>query len=340
MAIAGDLRDSSPRMMRAIARAIEDSGLKVDNCGFIPSPALFYYAMLKGIASIMITGSHIPDDRNGIKFSRRIGEIAKDDEAGIYAGILEVRKEVYGMSAQESLFDENDMFKTTKPLGKINLEAERLYVKRYFDIFPSNCLSGKRIVVDQASAVARDILVGILKALGAEVISVGRTDKFSPRDTEDVMPELLAYFKDLAEKYNHPFAILSMDGDSDRPFVIDENGKFYRGDILGLVVAKYLKVDFAVYPDTCNDALDIALKEEKTTVKHTPVGAPGVIKAMNDAIAEKYSRVVGWEPNGGFLLGSDFMINGKILKALPTRDAVLPILAVLLQAIIRNMINM
>jgi phosphomannomutase len=39
--------------------------------------------------------------------------------------------------------------------------------------------------------------------------------------------------------------------------------------------------------------------------------------------------VCGWEANGGFLLGSDVEREGKVLTALPTRDAFLPILAVL-----------
>jgi phosphomannomutase len=39
--------------------------------------------------------------------------------------------------------------------------------------------------------------------------------------------------------------------------------------------------------------------------------------------------VVGFEANGGVLLGSDCLLNGKTLSALPTRDSFLPILAVL-----------
>jgi len=39
--------------------------------------------------------------------------------------------------------------------------------------------------------------------------------------------------------------------------------------------------------------------------------------------------VCGWEANGGFLTGSDIIKNGKTLRALPTRDAILPIVAVL-----------
>lgn len=35
--------------------------------------------------SLMVTGSHIPDERNGIKIKRPNGEIPKEDEEGIRA---------------------------------------------------------------------------------------------------------------------------------------------------------------------------------------------------------------------------------------------------------------
>ena len=49
-------------------------------------------------------------------------------------------------------------------------------------------------------------------------------------------------------------------------------------------------------------------------------------------IAAGAKRVLGFEANGGCLLGSDVEINGSVLKALPTRDSFLPILAVLSKA--------
>ncbi len=88
--LAGDLRPSSDSpersIMRAVARAIEDAGLQVDNLGKIPTPALTCYAMHHDHPSVMVTGSHIPFDRNGIKFNRRSGEVLKQDEAGILRG--------------------------------------------------------------------------------------------------------------------------------------------------------------------------------------------------------------------------------------------------------------
>ena len=63
------------------------SGLKPIDCGTIPTPALAYHAMAAGCAAIMITGSHIPSDRNGLKFYLPSGEISKADEAGILAAL-------------------------------------------------------------------------------------------------------------------------------------------------------------------------------------------------------------------------------------------------------------
>jgi mannose-6-phosphate isomerase class I len=64
----------------------------------------------------------------------------------------------------------------------------------------------------------------------------------------------------------------------------------------------------------------------------TRIGSPYVIAGMETARSKGRRVVCGWEANGGFLTGSDIHRNGRILTALPTRDAVLPILCVLFAA--------
>jgi phosphomannomutase len=75
--IGGDLRESTPHIMSVVVRACETYGVIPLNCGFIPTPALAYYATSKHKPCIMVTGSHIPDDRNGIKFYKRGGEVLR-----------------------------------------------------------------------------------------------------------------------------------------------------------------------------------------------------------------------------------------------------------------------
>ena len=122
--------------------------------------------------------------------------------------------------------------------------------------------------------MGRDFLPEIFEALGATVVPVGRSDVFIPIDSENVKEKDEEYFRKLAEEHPDAFAIVSTDGDSDRPFVIDENGAFHRGDMLGVVVAEWLKADFAAYPVSASDASDQRLSGEGITWKHTKIVLP------------------------------------------------------------------
>ena len=83
IAIGLDRRPSSPAMAAACTSAAKALGIQVDDYGVLPTPALALKAMAEGIPCIMVTGSHIPFDRNGIKFYRPDGEISKADETAI-----------------------------------------------------------------------------------------------------------------------------------------------------------------------------------------------------------------------------------------------------------------
>ena len=331
--VAGDLRDSTPRIVRAVMAAITDKGYTADFCGFIPTPAVANYALRNNAASIMVTGSHIPADRNGIKFYKLGGEILKDDEAAIKQAVAEERQAILSVKIGDSVFDQQGMISSQAAPLAVNEQAARTYFERYESVFSNQPLAGKEIVVYQHSAVGRDMLVELLRNLGAQVNPIGRSDVFISIDTENVTPDDQAYFKSLSEQHPNTFAIGSTDGDSDRPFVIDENGIFHRGDELGAVVAKWLQADFAAIPISSNDAVDQYLTTNTTDHMHTRIGSPFVIVAINQAVKEGKTKTVGWEVNGGFLLASDFAINEAILQALPTRDAFLPIIVALVSAV-------
>jgi phosphomannomutase len=325
--LAGDLRDSTPRILKSINRAI------------IPTPALAYYALQKHAACIMVTGSHIPADRNGIKFYKYTGEVIKEDESAIKNAVLEVRKAIYSQDNKTSLFNSEGMFRIdSAPLPKEITEAGNTYLGRFIQAFSSDVLVNRQIIFYQHSAVGRDMLVGLLQDLGASVIAVGRSDKFIPIDSENVTDNDQAYFHSLAVKYPDAFAIVSTDGDSDRPFLVDEKGIFHRGDVLGAVVAEWLKADFAAFPVSSSDAVNIYLDSKSLPWKNTKIGSPYIIAAMNEAKKSGRQRVVSWEVNGGFMTASDLELgnNHKLLRALPTRDAILPIIAAMLSASQKN----
>lgn len=316
VALAGDLRPSSPRILAACARAVRDSGGVPVFCGYVPTPALALYAFGRGIPSLMVTGSHIPADRNGIKFYRSAGEVLKADEAGMSRQSVDLGG---------GRFDAAGMLVEPEILPPIT-DATTAYVQRHVDHFGAGALAGKRIGVYQHSAVGRDVLAQILTELGAEIALLGRSEVFVPVDTEAIRPEDVALAREWSASGAYD-AIVSTDGDSDRPLIADETGKWLRGDVLGILCAIGVGATSVVTPVSSNSAVEASGRFAR--VVRTRIGSPYVISAMQAELAAGAACVVGYEANGGFLLGSAIAGRHGTTTALPTRDAVLPMLMVL-----------
>ena len=103
-----------------------------------------------------------------------------------------------------------------------------------------------------------------------------------------------------------------------------------RGDIVGLLCAKFLSAHTVVTPVSCNTAIEASGLFKR--VIRTRIGSPYVIAGMEQAIASGSPSVAGFEANGGFLAGQGLRVAQHALEALPTRDAVLPALAILAMA--------
>jgi len=310
VSLAIDLRPSSPRIAEACACAIQQAGLEVDYCGIIPTPALAFYSQLNNQLAIMVTGSHIPFERNGIKFYGLQGEISKADENAILANV-------------EQFLDRQ---LTLTPLRKINTVASATYVARYQDFFPPLVLQGLKLGVFEHTSASRDLLQKLLTNLGAEVISLGRSESFVPIDTEALSVEDELRAQSWIKQY-HLDAILSTDGDGDRPLMALDNGVWLRGDLIGLLSAYYLQADAIATPITSTSILESC--QLFSEILRTKVGSPYVIEATARLLEKPYRCVVGFEPNGGFLLATDVIMEGRTISKLNTRDAILPMLAIL-----------
>lgn len=307
--LARDHRESSPTILADCAVAVRAAGFEPIDCGVLPTPALALHSMALGGAAIMVTGSHIPADRNGLKFYVPTGEITKDDEAGIAAALTGDVPEGTGGAADEYA------------------QAGDRYRQRYRRLLATDALSGWRIGVFEHSSVARDLLASLLTRAGATVVRLARSETFIPVDTEAFSDAIFAPRHDWIAQHKLD-AIVSTDGDGDRPLVIDATGEFVRGDVLGMIAARFVGVSRVVTPVTSNSAIEGV--GWFTEVERTRVGSPYVIAGM-ERVGQR-GAVVGFEANGGTLLGSDVIVDNHTLSALPTRDAVLPILAVLATA--------
>lgn len=307
MALAIDNRPSSYAMAQACAAALQQAGVEPIYYGVIPTPALAYRAMQDNMPCIMVTGSHIPFDRNGLKFYRPDGEITKADEVAILA--VEV---------------EFSQLSVLPPLVASSLAAES-YCSRYSSLFSADMLVGKRIGIYEHSSAGRELYAPLFESLGAEVVRIERSDEFVPIDTEAVGETDKVKAREWSKQYQLD-AIFSTDGDGDRPLIADENGEWLRGDILGVLCAQVMNMQALAVPVSCNTMIESIPEFRK--ISRTRIGSPYVIAELS-ALAKSYHPISGFEANGGYLLGSDVVINGKQLKALPTRDSVLPAIMLL-----------
>lgn len=309
--IGEDLRPSSPAIADAVASAVTDAGLTAIRHGALPTPALALASMTAGQAAVMITGSHIPADRNGLKFYVPSGEISKDDEQAITAAL--------GQPAPS---------KTAT--AQTDATALPAYVDRYVSAFGAGALSGLTIGVYQHSSVARDVMVDVLTALGATPVPLARSDVFIPVDTEAVDPDTQLMLADWAKTHALD-AIVSTDGDGDRPMVAGPDGAIIPGDILGPLTAQFLGADVLITPISSNSLIDDMACF--TSCDRTRIGSPFVIAGMENALAQNpAANVGGYEANGGFLLGYTATAPAGPLPPLMTRDSLLPMVAPLVAA--------
>ena len=312
LCLGWDLRPSSPAIAGVVAAAARSWGVAVSLCGAVPTPALAAWAGARGAAAIMVTGSHIPADRNGLKFYTPSGEITAEQQRAIEAA-----------------------------LGPLSAPAETVecadcsgacaadYHARYVRAFGPAALSGLRIGIWDHSTVARDLLAQVVRALGGLPLPFGRSADFVPLDTEALDP---AAREALARRVRDGGldAVISADGDADRPLVVDDRGRVVPGDILGPLTARTVGARVLCTPVTSNGAVD-AMGFDR--VRRSAIGSPKVIAAMlAEGAGCDGARVAGYEANGGFLLGFDAAGPAGPLPALMTRDAVLPAIAPLAAA--------
>ncbi|MEL6782825.1 MAG: phosphomannomutase [Pseudomonadota bacterium] len=298
-----DLRPSSPAIAATITKTANAMGHPVRDAGAVPTPALALSAAAKHEPVIMVTGSHIPFDRNGIKFYMPGGEASKADEQAILN--MPLHAQINGSANVQD----------------VSQQVRETYLQRYTTTFP-DLMVGMTVGLYQHSAVGRDLNVELFERLGAEVVPLGRSDEFIPIDTEAVGKADREQAKAWAKDHTLD-ALFSTDGDGDRPLLADETGTYFRGDALCILAGHALGINTMVTPVSSNTALEKSGWFAATT--RTKIGSPHVIAAMQG----QPGSVAGFEANGGFLLGSTLNVKGKPLAALPTRDAILPALACL-----------
>ncbi|MDD4953756.1 MAG: sugar phosphate nucleotidyltransferase, partial [Candidatus Omnitrophica bacterium] len=348
MLIGGDLRPSTDRIMDACLRGVAAAGGIPWDAGKVPTPAVAEYARIKSIASLMVTASHNPEKENGIKPYLPGEEVLKGDEKAILDYVTTAYNEY------KHLFDNKGRFLEKEPLRDVPgyqclfAEVKETYINRFLNAFPAGCLAGMRIGFWEHTSVGRDIDAEILERLGAQVFRFKRARRFVAIDTEAVPEKVRKMLKKFVLD-NQLDALVFCDGDADRPGLVTDLGEYITGDILNIETTKFLKLDYVAVPASRNDEVDAEMARCGIYLQDSKIGSPFCIDWMNKAQAEgayrdAWTKAAGksakstttagsWECNGGFLLRTAVSIpGGSTMEELPTRDAMIALLAPLVSA--------
>ena len=257
VAIAGDRRKSTPRILEAVAFAAHQEGLRVDSCGLVPTPAVTVYGLKREMPSIMVTGSHIPEDRNGIKYNMPWGEVLKTDEAEISRRYRDLEREEAARirDGTSDFTDRGDLRPRegirTRPgesrrRAGLRREARHVLPRR----LPRGPEGG---LLPALLCLSTDPSGDASKTRGPGGRG-GRVGNFSCPSTP----------RPWQRPKSSPHGSPSMGrtpsspptGMGTGPSVIDEKGNVVRGDVLGILVADFLEADSVSAPVSCNTALE------------------------------------------------------------------------------------
>jgi phosphomannomutase len=239
LAVGRDSRLSGPVLMQAVMTGIAIAGCRVYDCGMASTPAMFTSTIAPDFecdGAIMLTASHLPWNRNGLKFFTAQGGLEKQDITHLLA------------LAAQNRFEVADTPGRIEPRDLIAVYAQRLadHIRQavnHPDQF-ERPLSGLKIVVDAGNGAGGFYASQVLEPLGADATGSqflepdGTFPNHVP-NPED--PVAMAAIAEAVVEHQADFGII-FDTDVDRGAAVDQRGQeLNRNRLIALIAAIVLQ---------------------------------------------------------------------------------------------------
>ncbi|MDE7181869.1 MAG: phosphomannomutase/phosphoglucomutase [Clostridia bacterium] len=236
IAVGNDSRISAQRILNCVKEGILSSGCDLVYTGLSSTPSMFI--LLKKSdwgcdASIMITASHLPYDRNGLKFFTPDGGLDSRD-------IDEILEIAEGLDGEELCAASGNY-------------SEKSYMDEYSEILAESVreacgctfpLAGKKIIVDAGNGAGGFFAEKVLLPLGADITGSQFLEPDGRFPNHIPNPEDAGAIKSLSSAVLENGADLGIifDTDVDRAGAVDSDGKeINRNRLIALISAVLLK---------------------------------------------------------------------------------------------------
>ena len=228
VAVCRDIRDSSDALTKALVRGLNDAGVDVFDIGVGGTELAYFATFHKELdGGIMVTASHNPPNYNGMKFVREQSRPISAD-----TGLGEIR----------ALAEKDDFSSASQPGTVEELELIPDYIAHLLSYVEVGSLRPMKIVVNGGNGGAGPIIDLLEPHLPFEFIKVHHEpDGSFPNGVPNPMlEENRRVTIDRIRDSNADLGI-AWDGDFDRCFFFDENGRFIEGYyIVGLLAQSFL----------------------------------------------------------------------------------------------------
>ena len=237
LAIGVDSRISGPSLKAAASAGLTSLGCSVADFGLASTPAMFMSTIVEGYAydgSIMLTASHLPFNRNGMKFFTPAGGLEKGDIT-----------EILGL-AERGKFEAAVQTGTVSTVDFMSVYAGLFVRKIREEVAPDadQPLRGLHVIVDAGNGAGGFYVDKVLKPLGAETGGSqylepdGRFPNHVPNpEAQEAMDAIC-----LAVKENQADFGIIFDTDVDRAAAVDGRGEqINRNRLIALSAAVVLE---------------------------------------------------------------------------------------------------
>ncbi len=308
IAVGRDMRLSSPELFESMTRGINDAGVDVVDVGIVSTDGLYFAVGKYGYdAGVMITASHNPKEYNGFKICR---------------------SEAIPLSGAEGLNTIRDMVEQNQP--KIRPQRGNVARRNIDEAYTENCFSFAntedlkpfKIVFDAGNGVAGSTLPRVLERLPM----IEATELFFELDgsfpNHPASPIEIENLQDLIKaiaETRSDFGV-AFDGDADRMFLVDANGKPIGGDLVTAMVAKSLleqsqfnhgSGETIIYNAICSRAVPELIEKLGGKAVRTPVGHALIKPTMRE-----HNAIFGGEHSGHFYFRDNWFADSGMIALL------------------------
>lgn len=220
IAAGRDSRLSGPAIMDAFMTALADMGVQVLDCGMASTPAMFMATVFEELGadgSVMITASHLPFNRNGIKFFTREGGLGKNDIKALVK------------LAEEGLFEKacGGSVSCADLMSLYCAHLRKTICEGLGKAEADKPLSGLQVAVDAGNGAGGFYVSKVLEPLGADCTGSRFLEPDGTFPNHQPNPENKEAMKAVCQavKDSHADLGIIFDTDVDRASAVDSTGK-------------------------------------------------------------------------------------------------------------------